>query len=193
MQKMSKITIDQYLNDQMLIASPALQDPYFAKTVTLLCEQSAHSTVGLVINRPLNLTINNVLKQMKIEFNEKNVKNIPIMQGGPMQPERGFVIHSPKGSWESTIKASGGFFITTSRDILESLAKGTGPDIVMIVLGYTGWEPKQLMQEIIENSWINCPATKELIFDTSSPKKWHAALESIGANPIHITDEPGHA
>ncbi len=190
---MTNATIDKYLINQLLVATPSLQDPYFCNTVILICEQNSESTVGLIINRHLNLTIKNIFEQMKIDFVEKDIKEIPILQGGPIQPERGFVIHSPIGNWNSTMETNTDFFITTSRDILEAMAKGEGPENAIIALGYAGWEPKQLMQEIVENSWINCPATSEIIFDLPASKRWLAALKHIGINPINIVDESGHA
>lgn len=181
------------LLDQLIVSMPTMTDPIFEHTIIYICEHNAEGAIGLILNRPIQMNATDIFQQMNIKYDKEKANKYQIMVGGPMQPERGFVLHSPFGKWKSSLQTGNKFVITTSKDILEALAIGEGPEEAMIVLGYSSWDGEQLIQEIMDNAWINCPATRELIFDTPSNKRWAAALNSIGINHSNIQSKSGHA
>lgn len=182
-----------YLNNQFLIAMPSLEDPFFSQTVTYICEHNEHGAVGIIINRPLGINLDQVLEQMSISSADGQVANSPVMLGGPVQQDRGFVIHKVCDKWRSTINTSNEVAVTTSRDILESIANNEGPLKTLISLGYAGWAPGQLEDEIINNSWLHCPYDESIIFDTPFDERWFHATKSLGINPEFLMSDAGHA
>lgn len=181
------------LKDRFLIALPALQDPNFKRSVTYLCEHSAEGTMGIIINRLSSLQLSDVLQHMEIEETPQTPSDLPIHIGGPVQEERGFLIHTPPKRWDSTLVITDELAITTSRDILKAIARGEGPDEVLIALGYAGWGPGQLEQELQQDSWLVGPASREIIFHTPVEKRWEAAAELTGVDMNRITSTAGHA
>lgn len=181
------------LNNQLLIATPALIGSGFEKTVVYICEHNEHGAVGLVINQPLEHQLSFVFEQMGLEVDEPSANEIPLLFGGPVQPERGFVIHKPGGQWRSSIAVQEDVAITTSRDVLRALAAGDGPDAPMVALGYAGWASDQLELELQQNSWLLCPFEPTLLFDVPFDKRWHVAANSIGIDITRLSSDIGHA
>ena len=180
------------LANHFLIAMPALADPNFSKTVTYLCQHGPEGALGIIVNRPSELKLGDIMEQMDIAAANPEAANMPIYFGGPVQPERGFVLHEPVGSWDSTLTISDQVSLTTSRDILEAVARGEGPQKLLIALGYAGWGSGQLEREMVENAWLNAPAETSIIFEKPSSKRWKAAAELMGIDISLLTTQAGH-
>lgn len=178
------------LRDQFLIAMPRMKDPNFEGTVTYICDHNEHGAMGIVVNRPLDMKLGEILAQL--DFGGENIDS-PIYAGGPVQMERGFVLHSPQGEWQSSLKISEGISLTTSRDILEALATDQGPKESLVALGYAGWGAGQLEQEILENCWLTCPSSENILFSTPHNKKFDSAISLLGFDPSQLSDQAGHA
>jgi len=182
-----------YLSHQFLIAMPALADPNFFQTVTYITEHNAKGALGLVINRPLNLNLSQLLEHLNLHSDRPEVAEIPVYHGGPVQPEQGFVLHSPVGHWGATLRVADDIGITTSRDILQAVARGEGPDCLLVALGYAGWGPGQLEQEIADNAWLSSPADFAILFNTPSDQRWQAAAALLGVDLNLLSSHVGHA
>jgi len=182
-----------HLSNQFLIAMPGLADPNFHHTVTYLCQHSDEGAMGIVINRPLDITLSEVFEHMEIKADAPEVLDTPVHFGGPVQRERGFVIHRPLGAWESTLAVSENVGITTSRDILEAIAHGSGPERSLIALGYAGWGAGQLEQELADNAWLSGPCDPAIIFDTPAERRWQAAATLLGVDLSLLSGDVGHA
>lgn len=182
-----------YLSNQFLIAMPTLADPNFAQTVTLICEHNAQGALGLIINRPMRMRMADVFQQLDLHTENRRLGDQAILQGGPVQPDRGFVIHRGGTSWDSTLIISDTLNVTTSRDILTALANGTGPDTVCMALGYAGWEAGQLEAEVSQNSWLTVPADDRIVFDTPFEQRWAAAAQLLGVSISNLSPHAGHA
>lgn len=178
------------LKHHLLIAMPHMKDPNFADSLTYICEHNEHGAMGVVINRPTELTLGDVLEQMKLGSGHSDE---PIYSGGPVQIERGFVIHRPQGDWQATLPIRNGICLTTSKDILAAYSNDEGPENALIALGYAGWGAGQLEQELSENCWLTCPADEEILFHTPSEKKVHAAAAKLGVDMTLISTQVGHA
>lgn len=181
------------LAKQFLIAMPSLRDPHFFHGVTYICEHTEQGAMGIMVNRPLDIRMDEVLRQMNIETGLDTVRQMPIFLGGPVQRERGFVLHRPHGDWEVTMKVSDEIGVTTSRDILAAIAEGKGPRHCLVALGYAGWGPGQLEREMAENAWINVPADDAIIFDTDCAQRWEAAAAITGVDMSRLSAHIGHA
>jgi putative transcriptional regulator len=181
------------LTNHFLIAMPGLQDPNFSQTVTYVCEHTDEGTMGIVVNRPLDLTLGDVFKQMSIPGGTEETKQRPVFSGGPVAPERGFVLHTPHKPWHSTLRITDGISITTSRDILEAMAEGQGPAATLVALGYAGWAGGQLEAEIVQNSWLSGPADPDILFDLAPAERWKAAAAAMGIDIGLLASEAGHA
>jgi putative transcriptional regulator len=181
------------LTDQFLIAMPRLVDPNFFQTVTYIFSHNEQGAMGIVINRPLNLDLGEILAQMNLSTSIRHVRNMPVYDGGPVKTDRGFVIHAPDTRWQSTIKVSEDVEVTTSKDILEAISKGLGPQKSFIALGYAGWGAGQLEQEIMDNCWLNAPSGTDIIFDTPFEKRWELAVALLGINMQNLSSQIGHA
>ena len=182
-----------FLSNHFLIAMPAMGDPNFDRTVTFICEHTADGALGLVINRPTNLDLSDIFSQMSANSDEPAVNATPILQGGPVQVERGFVIHDGDREWNSTLRVSDAVRVTTSRDILESMAAGQGPARSLVAIGYAGWGAGQLETEMAANAWLTVPATEEILFDVPFDQRWRAAAALIGIDLDLLSPEAGHA
>jgi len=180
------------LTNQFLIAMPTQQDPSFYRTVTYLCAHNPGGAMGIVINRPLGLGLGEVLKHMDMEVTDPAVNYMRVFHGGPIQPERGFVIHQPSGKWDAVLSVGNDIAIATSRDILAAIADGTGPANVIVALGYAGWAPGQLEKEIAENTWLSTPIDSRIIFDVPFDKRWQLATEMLGIDPMLLSGDVGH-
>lgn len=181
------------LTDHFLMAMPGLLDPNFFQTVTYIFSHNNQGAMGLVINRPLGLDLGEVLVQMDLPCNIAEVRNIPVYDGGPVQTERGFVIHSPDSKWQSSIRISDEIQVSTSKDIMEALAAGTGPEKLLIALGYAGWGAGQLEREIMENAWLSVPSVTDIIFDAPFDQRWESAVALLGIKMQDISHQIGHA
>ncbi|PKM12973.1 MAG: YqgE/AlgH family protein [Gammaproteobacteria bacterium HGW-Gammaproteobacteria-3] len=181
-----------YLNNQFLIAMPTLTDPGFFHTVTYLCQHNHEGALGIVINRQIDMKLGEILKQMNIRILSVDAAEATVFSGGPVQQERGFVIHSPCGHWDSSMMVSDKIALTTSRDILEAVAVGEGPEQYLVALGYAGWGEGQLEREIIDNAWLNTPCGNDILFNTPVSQRWSAAASQIGININQLTTPAGH-
>lgn len=180
------------LTNQFLIAMPGMADPFFARTVTYLCQHSEEGALGIIVNRPSELTLSDIMEQMEIEILDASIAKIPVYFGGPVQPERGFILHDSSSHWGSTLKVSDTISLTTSRDILEAIGQGEGPANILVALGYAGWGKGQLEKEIVENSWLNAPADQSILFKKPAARRWKAAAELMGINISLLTAQAGH-
>lgn len=183
-----------YLTNQLLIAMPNLADPNFHQTVTLICEHSDQGALGIVINRPLDLRLGEVFDQMALNSEDESLKELPVLDGGPVSKDRGFVLHSYEGPvWDSTIELPNKIGVTTSRDILTALANGDGPSQALVALGYAGWGAGQLDAEMVSNAWLNVPANENLLFTTPFEERWNSAASLLGVDISRLSSSAGHA
>ena len=180
-------------SSQLLIALPALDDPNFSRSVALICQHDADGAMGVVVNRASEYSLGDVLAQMNLETRDPALANQIVLSGGPVHPERGFVLHDGERQWDSTLAIGGGLALTTSRDILEALAEGEGPEHVVVALGCAGWGAGQLEFELGENSWLTAPADNELLFALPLEQRWQAAGGRLGIDITRVTDYSGHA
>lgn len=180
------------LKNQFLIAMPSMEDENFSHTVSLLCEHNDEGAIALVINRPTELRLADMMEQMKLEHDALTESDI-VYWGGPVQPERGFVIHRQPGGWESCMQVDDDLFITTSRDILRAIGKGEGPKDFFVVLGYAGWGAGQLETEIMHNAWLNADVDRSILFRTPPRDRWQAATRLLGIDPTQLGGDAGHA
>lgn len=187
------MTEPTYLSNQFLIAMPTLADPNFFQTVTYISEHNVSGALGLVINRPLDLSLGQLLEHLQIATDRSDLASLPVYQGGPVQPEQGFVLHSPVGRWGATLRVTERIGITTSRDILQAVARGEGPEQILVTLGYAGWGPGQLEQELADNAWLFGPADSGILFQTPSDRRWQAAAALMGIDLTLLSAHVGHA
>lgn len=180
------------LANQLLIAMPGMEDPNFSTTVTLICEHNDEGALGIVINRPLQLQLGDVFEQIALSDADANTDN-PVLHGGPLGTDRGFVLHGPGSAYESSLVVSGDIHLTFSRDVLDAMATGDGPGRSLVALGYAGWGPGQLEDEILANSWLSVPATAEIVFDMPFDQRWTAAAKTLGVDITQIAPGAGHA
>ena len=183
---------NSFLQSQLLIAMPNLGDPYFDHTVTLICQQNKDGCFGLTINRPTQVTIDELFEQLDIPTTNESIKGMHALSGGPVQAEQGFVIHDTERKWENTIAVNNEIAVTASRDILFDIAKGDGPDNFLLTLGCASWAPGQMEAEILNNSWLNCDADKKILFNTPYDKRWRGAVDTLGINVDLMGDVAGH-
>lgn len=181
------------LKDHLLIAMPDLADPNFSRTVTYICEHSEHGAMGIVLNRPSEMYLAEVFEHMKITAEDCQNMRQRVFLGGPVEEERGFVLHSQSPPWNSTLQITDAISITTSRDILEAMAQGRGPAKTLVALGYAGWGAGQLEHELQENAWLSGPAEQSILFETPPDKRWHAAARLLGVDINLLSTEAGHA
>ena len=182
------------LSSELLIAMPALRDSHFARSVTFVCQHGEDGAMGLQINRLSDYRLGDVLSHMNLSSELADVIEAPVLVGGPMQPERGFVLHSPGGNWESTFRITDQISVTTSRDILAAIAIGEGPQQALVALGYAGWGAGQIEQELLENSWLTTPANQQILFDTPLDERWEAAAALLGiGSPVNLASYSGRA
>jgi len=182
-----------YLTGHLLIAMPSMMDPNFHQTVTYVCEHNEHGALGLVINRPLDIDLGEVFQQLSLAKTCDEIAKTPILRGGPVELERGFVIHESTDKWESTAAVKDSIQVTTSQDILSAMAAGDGPKRAVVVLGYAGWGAGQLEYEITENAWLNTPASTQIVFETPFDQRWQEAAGLLGIDLATISTQAGHA
>ena len=180
------------LTRHFLIAMPAMSDPNFSRTLTFICEHNERGALGIVVNRPIDVTLATLMRQVEVPFQDAPMYQAPVFFGGPVQLDHGFVLHRPVGDWKSTLSV-GDVGLTTSRDILEAMAHGSGPRQQLVALGYAGWAAGQLEDEIRHNGWLTTPANIDLIFDLPPESRYDAAMQSMGVNAANLSKEAGHA
>ena len=187
------------LTHHFLIAMPNMADPYFSRSLTYICEHNDQGALGLVINRPIDMTLQALFERLSLTLRDSEYADAPIYFGGPVQTDRGFVLHAPAGNWQQTLRVgeksglatSNG--LTTSKDILEAVGRGEGPARLLVTLGYAGWSPGQLEHELSQNAWLTVQAQDGIIFDTPAEERLPAAMELLGIDFATLQDEAGHA
>jgi putative transcriptional regulator len=181
------------LANQLLIALPTLADPHFTRSVAIICQHDADGAMGVVINRASEYTLGEVFQQMGIDCDNAALCAQPVLAGGPVHPERGFVLHDGRGGWDSSLPISDDLSVTTSRDILEAMARGNGPEHATVALGCAGWGAGQLEYELVENSWLTAPVASDVLYALPLEARWQAAAGLIGVDMARIADYAGHA
>ena len=188
------------LTNQFLIAMPGMADENFVGSVVYLCEHTERGALGLVINKPIDIKLRNLFEKVEINLDRQELADQPVYYGGPVQTERGFVLHERLGGEEgagghynSSLQIPGGLEMTTSKDVLEALAGGSGPKKVLVTLGYSGWQAGQLEDELGRNGWLTVDADPAVIFDTPIDKRYNRALALLGIDPRMLSQEAGHA
>ena len=180
------------LTRHFLIAMPAMADPNFSRTLTFVCEHNERGALGIVVNRPIEVTLGALFRQVEIPLEDSPLAAQPVFYGGPVQFDHGFVLHRPLGAWKSTLPV-GEIGLTTSRDILEAMAGGQGPREQLVALGYAGWGAGQLEDEILRNGWLTVAADVDVIFDVPPEERYDAAMQMLGVNAANLHEEAGHA
>ena len=181
------------LEGQLLIAMPGMTDPNFNETVTYICKHDADGAIGIVVNRPLNMSLGEVVDQLNFENCLGEDAGQPVMNGGPVHPDRGFVLHQSSAAFDSTFDETAEVKVTVSQDILKSIAGGKGPKPVLVALGYAGWASGQLESEIAANAWLSAPTSPAVLFDTPVEQHWLAAASLLGVDIRQVTSYAGHA
>jgi putative transcriptional regulator len=186
------------LTNQFLIAMPGMADDLFSGSVVYLCEHNEKGALGLVINKPIDITLKNLFDRVELSLDREELAQLPVYFGGPVQTERGFVLHEAQADSEahlynSTLTVPGGLSMTTSKDVLEALSNGAGPSRVLVTLGYSGWDAGQLEEEIGRNGWLTVNADPQVIFDTPTEQRYQRALSLLGFDPRMLSSDVGHA
>ncbi|MFT4938553.1 MAG: putative transcriptional regulator [Paraglaciecola sp.] len=181
------------LQNYLLIATPSMEDPYFSRTVTYICEHNEHGAMGLVINQPVGMNLKQLINQTDEEaiVDDDKADDI-ILAGGPVSQDRGFILHTSQPGWSSSQQITSEIMVTTSKDILSSLGNAKGPEKCLVTLGYAGWTAGQLEQEIQTNSWIMIEADLDILFDVPIHKKWESAVHKLGIDIWQLGPDVGH-
>ena len=193
MDKANEKVATGYLEKQMLLAMPGMVDSNFVGSVTLMCQHNEAGAIGITINRLSNFTLGEIFSQLHLECDDEGVRNLPVLEGGPVAPDRGFVVHSPLQGYESSMEVGNDIMVTTSRDVLADIAAGSGPEKYVVALGYAGWGGGQLEGEILANAWLSVSAETDIIFDLPLPSRFDEALGRLGINIESLHSEAGHA
>ncbi len=181
------------LSQQLLVALPVLDDPNFSRTVTLICQHDGNGAMGIVVNRASEFSLGSLLSQLEIEGGAPELLARPVLAGGPVHAERGFVLHDGDRDWDSSIRLPDGLRLTTSSDVLEAMARGEGPERALVALGCAGWGSGQLEQEIVENSWMTAPADDAILFRLPIEQRWQAAAGLVGVDMSTMARYSGRA
>lgn len=183
-------TSNNNLQNNFLIAMPQMLDPNFSGTLTYICEHNEYGAMGITINKPSDLDLAEILEQLEIPLQARNQN---VYAGGPVQNERGFVLHTGPDSWQSSLKISTDINLTTSKDILSAIGQGQGPEQYLVALGYAGWGAGQLEQELKENIWLTCTANPKVLFDSPYQQKFNDAVAILGIDTDQLNGQVGHA
>jgi putative transcriptional regulator len=184
------------LSNHFLIAMPSMQDPIFGGTVVYVCEHNENGVLGVVINKPTDMTMEVLFDRIDLEVSsaaDRHMESEPIMFGGPVQDDRGFVLHTPGAHYSSSLTVTNDIAFTTSIDVLEAVARGKGPERMLVSIGYSGWSPGQLEDEISRNGWLTVAADPRILFDLPVDERYSAAMKLLGFDPLMLTSEAGHA
>jgi putative transcriptional regulator len=182
-----------YLDQQMLIAMPGMVDDNFVGSVTLLCQHNEAGAIGITINRLSDYNLGEIFTQLKLECDDETLCKLPVLEGGPVARDRGFVVHSPKEGYESSLHIGSDMMVTTSRDVLADIAAGGGPGKFVVALGYAGWGGGQLEDEMLANAWLSVAADSAIVFDLPVPRRFDEALGRLGVRADMLHSEAGHA
>lgn len=181
------------LTDNFLIAMPALEDPYFSNALVYICEHNENGALGIIVNRPIDLDLAGLLEKIDIKLENDQLSRLPVYFGGPVQLDRGFVLHRPVGAWQSTLVVNEEVGLTSSRDVLASVGSAGQPSEIIVTLGYAGWDPGQLESELAQNSWLTVPAKPDILFDLPPEERLPAAMLKLGVSFTQLSDVAGHA
>src|ERR1035437_10634993 len=181
------------LTNHFLIAMPGMVDPNFSRSLTCICEHNDNGALGLVVNRPSDMTLSSLFKRLDLPLAGRRLGRTAVLNGGPVQTDRGFVLHQPVGEWKSTLNVRDSLGLTTSKDILEAVGKGSGPAKMLVTLGYSGWAAGQLEHELGQNAWLTVEAGEQIIFDLRAEEKLPAAMELLGVDFTSLSEDTGHA
>lgn len=191
---MSKTIPSVDLTNHFLISMPHMSDSHFTQTLTYICDHNDQGAMGIVINRPLDMSLKQILDHLEIDCSQLVKNRLPVFDGGPVATERGFVIHSPVDqSWSSTYAVTDNISLSTSLDVLESIGAGSGPDRYIVALGYAGWGAGQLEQEIADNAWLSCPADLDILFHADAEERLQQAAKLLGVDLSLLSSQAGHA
>jgi putative transcriptional regulator len=190
---MSNLDAATNLTNHFLLAMPGMADTNFGGAVVFLAEHSAKGALGLVINRPMELDLKSLFERIDLTLEIAPLSTSAVFYGGPVQTDRGFVLHQPLGTWSSTVTVHDSLGLTSSKDVLEAVAQGTGPARLLVTLGYAGWGPGQLEDEIARNAWLTVEADPDVIFATPVEDRLSRAYGLLGINPAFLSSAAGHA
>ena len=192
---MSETELENSLEDQLLIAMPQLADPYFANTVTYLWKHTGEGALGIVINKPLSISVADIFDELEIvcSVDDTPFKNQMVLAGGPVERDKGFIIHDADTEWNSSLRIGERFTLSTSRELLQDIANGKGPEKYLVALGCAGWDAGQLEQEVSDNAWLTAPATSELIFSKDFEHKAALAAAQLGVELSQLSPDAGHS
>ena len=189
----SQDVVSGYLQQQLLIAMPAMDDPNFTRSVTLLCQHNEEGAIGITINRQSVFTLGELLLQLNISCDDQAVASVMVLEGGPVSPDHGFVLHTPVEGFDSSIRINDDIMVTTSRDVLTAIATGEGPPQFLVALGYAGWGNGQLEWEMRQNAWLSAPADKAILFESPLKNRWEKAVGKLGISVDNLHGAGGHA
>ena len=181
------------LTHHFLIAMPAMADPNFAQTLTFVCEHNKDGALGIVVNRPIDMKLSALFEQINVPLANQALRESPVHFGGPVQLDRGFVLHRPLGNWQSTLAIGDDMGLTTSKDVLEAVGRGDGPADVFVSLGYAGWEAGQLENELAQNAWLTVQADAGVVFELPPERRLPAAMQLLGIDLAQLSEDVGHA
>lgn len=181
------------LTDHFLIAMPAMEDPYFSRSLIYIAEHNDQGALGVMVNRPIDMTLAALFQRIELPFETERLANQPVLFGGPVQTDRGFVLHRPVGTWQSTLAVNAEIGLTTSRDVLQSVGQDGVPSDMVITLGYSGWGSGQLEHEIAQNAWLTVPADPRILFELPYEERLPSALELLGIDLTNLAGQAGHA
>jgi putative transcriptional regulator len=185
--------VSGYLQEQMLIAMPSMADPNFSRSVTLLCQHNEQGAIGITINRQSGFTLGELFFQLDISCEDKEVLSRAVLEGGPVSPDHGFVLHTPMPGFDSSILVNDDIMVTTSRDVLVAIASGKGPKEFLVALGYAGWGDGQLEWEMRQNAWLSVPADRGILFESALQNRWQNAIGKLGIDVNNLHEFGGHA
>lgn len=186
------MTPESSLKNQFLLAMPTMVGSYFGDTVTYICEHNDEGAMGLVVNRPSDLTLRDLLDQLGLD-NGAVAADTPVMDGGPVARERGFILHSDDERFEASVELGDGLMLTAAREVLEAIGRGAGPRHFLVALGYAGWDAGQLERELLDNAWLSCPSSREVVFDEPFDNRVNKAAEALGIDFRLMSGQAGHA
>ncbi|MBW7902061.1 MAG: YqgE/AlgH family protein [Rhodocyclaceae bacterium] len=181
------------LTDHFLIAMPAMADPYFSGTLIYVCEHNEQGALGVIVNRPLDMTLAALFEKIEVPLEAEGFERMPVYFGGPVQTDRGFVLHRPVGGWQSTLAVNGEIALTSSRDVLQSVGREGDPSEIIVTLGYSGWSAGQIEDELAQNAWLTVPAQPGILFGTPFEGRLPAAMSALGISFANLAGDAGHA
>jgi putative transcriptional regulator len=181
------------LTHHFLIAMPTMADPYFNRALIYVCEHNEQGALGVIVNRPLDLTLANLFEKVDLELQAREIGALPVHFGGPVQMDRGFVLHRPRGEWQSSMHVTDEVGLTSSKDILVSISASGEPKDIIMTLGYAGWGAGQLEHEVAQNAWLTVPAQADILFEQPPEERLPAAMQILGVSFAQLSDVAGHA